>query len=86
MTRYTREDAIALISASKAADGDGYIYRAGETDEWYRFDEHDLDELVGLMNSDDEDVARDAYSHWCSSYGDLIGSDETAKNLGLIRP
>jgi hypothetical protein len=77
-------EACNKINASKSADGNGYIYRADETDEWYRITEDELVELSDLMHSDDEDVAREAYSHWCNCTGELIGDDNAAFKLGLI--
>ena len=82
----TARDALHLLAAVEAPDGDGYIYRANEVDEWYRFDEWDLDALVELMNSepDDPEDHCDPYGQWCRSYGERIGTDDEARQLGLI--
>ncbi len=72
------------IQASKAADGNGWIYRADETGEWFRLTERDLLDLCDLLYSDDEDTRRDAYSLWCSDAGELIGDDSAAQAAGLI--
>lgn len=68
---FTRDDAIEKLDAY-AFDG-GFAYYAEETGETFKFTEDELDELVALMNSDDEYIAGDAYSHWCAAgYGELV--------------
>lgn len=85
MTREQKiHEATSLISASKANDDNGYIYRADETSEWYRVTAEELIELSDLLHHSDVDIRRDAYSHWCSSTGELIGSDDKARELNLI--
>jgi hypothetical protein len=79
----TTTDALDHIGATEAPDGTGYVYRADETSEWYRITEEDAVALRDLMNDEDEDVARDAYSHWCAGYGELIGDDSAAAALGI---
>jgi len=41
----------------------------------------DLGELIDLMESDDEDLRRDAYSHWCAgcNHGDGYETMEEAQ-------
>jgi hypothetical protein len=73
-------DAVELIRASPAADGDGYIYRADEVGLWYRITAEELQELADLIAAGLDD----AYSHWCNSSGEEIGDDDTARDLGLI--
>ena len=83
----TARDALNLLAAVEAPDGDGYIYRANEVDEWYRFDEWDLDTLGELMNSvpDDPGDHCDPYTPWCNSgHCERIGTDDEARQLGLI--
>lgn len=77
-------EAANYIDASMAADGNGYIYRADETDEWYRITASELIDLSDLMHDSDPDIRRDAYSHWCSASGTRIGSDDDARRAGLI--
>ncbi len=60
----TTRDAIGLIDAK--AIGGGYLYFAAETGEWYRITDSEIEELRDLMDDDDDDTARDAYSLWCS--------------------
>ena len=75
-----RLDALNLLDADEAPDGDGWIYRDNEVDEWFRFDHDDLNALVELMNSEPED----AYGPWCRSHGERIGPDDEARQLGLV--
>ena len=77
-------EAASHISASKANDGNGYIYLADETNEWYRVTSDELVELSDLLHHTDADVRRDAYSHWCNSTGELIGNSDKARELQLI--
>ena len=88
-----RLDALNLLDAVEAPDGDGYIYRATEVSSWYRIDEDALDELVDRMNCREEwgrggtRICDDAYSIWCatnSGRNDCIGTDDEARQLGLI--
>lgn len=81
----TMQDSADLIGATKAVDGDGYLYHAAETSDWWRCSSADLEELAELMDSEDEDIRRDAYSHWCAGGpGELIGNDAAARAAGLI--
>lgn len=69
----TVQEAVEFLNAQAApaphvAD---YIYWSEETSEYYVVSESDLEALVELSNHGDEQVAGDAYSHWCASYGDL---------------
>lgn len=48
-------------------DGDYVYYHDDGTGEDYRSDVESLDYLVELLNSDDEAIASDAYSHWCAA-------------------
>ena len=77
-------EACKKINASKAADSNGYIYRADETGEWYRITDDELVILSDLLHTGDEDVARDAYSHWRNFTGELIGDDDAARKLHLL--
>jgi hypothetical protein len=51
---------------------DGYVhagqlvYWADETCRWYVGDESDLDDLIDLLDSDDDEISGSAYSHWCA--------------------
>ena len=47
--------------------GDGYYaYYADETSSYWVVDEEDLPTLCGYLDDPDEDIRRDAYSHWCA--------------------
>ena len=69
-TKITRQDAIDFIDAYKR--NGSWMYFARETSETYRLSEDDIDYLVELMNHEDDDIRRDAYSHWCTGSGELV--------------
>lgn len=52
--------------------GDMVIYYDDSMQRYYVGPASDLDDLRELMASDDADIQRDAYSHWCAgtSHGD----------------
>jgi hypothetical protein len=77
-------EAADYISASPAADGNGWIYLAEETSEWYRVTETELIDLYDLLHSDDAETQRDAYSLWAGSTGECIGKEAEARNAGLL--
>jgi hypothetical protein len=59
--------AIEKLGAVKLPDGD-YAYFDDGMRRWYVVDEDDLLSYVsGYLESTDEDVRNDAYSHWCAS-------------------
>lgn len=58
--------AIGFVAAKPAPDGEGWIYYAAETREWFRVTADDLAQLVDLLESGDPDERRDAYSLWCA--------------------
>lgn len=62
----SREAALERIDGSLINDGEQIVYFDGSTCKYYLGDVDDLDDLRALMADKDEDVARDAYSHWCS--------------------
>ena len=57
--------AAAHIDATELSDG-RYAHYAAETRRWYVLTEFELEDLVGYLDSDDPQVAGDAYSHWCA--------------------
>jgi hypothetical protein len=59
--------AIELINGSIHNDGASVVYYDDNTQKNYIAPTEDLGDLVLLMESDDEDIARDAYSHWCAA-------------------
>lgn len=65
-TEYTREDAIEKINGSWTDDLKSVIYYDDNTSSYYLSPVEDVDDLVALMNSLDEEIGRDAYSHWCA--------------------
>ena len=80
MTRNEKiTEACDKINASTANDGNGYVYHAEETDEWYRITEDELVELSDLMHDTDPEIAGSAYSHWCNSTGELIDNFDPNK-------
>lgn len=89
MTTTTQKEQISEasehISASKASDGNGWIYYANETSEWFRLTDADLVDLYDMLHHSDEEIRTSAYSHWCAGTpGELIGDDDAAKAAGLI--
>lgn len=79
----TRQEALERIDGSLINDGDQVVYYDDSMQEYYLCDIEDLDDLRALMAHDDEDIASDAYSHWCAgtshpecdSEGNLIGAE-----------
>lgn len=59
------EAALKRINGTRLSDGSVVYYDDG-MGQHYLSPEEDLHDLAELMMSDDEDVARDAYSHWCA--------------------
>jgi hypothetical protein len=43
-----------------------YAYYDDAMGRYYIVDAVDVDGLVDYMDSDDDEIARDAYSHWCA--------------------
>ena len=62
--RTTRQQALDRIDG--AIIGTSVVYWDDSTRRYYVGPASDLDYLVRLMDDPDGDVARDAYSHWCS--------------------
>jgi len=62
----SRNTALESIDGCLINDGEQVVYHDDGMRKYYLCDVDDLDELRALMASEDEDVARDAYSHWCS--------------------
>ena len=62
--KVSRKAALARIDGSIVADS--VIYYDDAMHRYYVGPIGDLDYLCELMASDDDDVARDAYSHWCA--------------------
>ena len=60
------DSAIERINGSLTEDGESVIYYDDNTQKHYLSPVEDIGDLVSFMNSEDEDVARDAYSHWCA--------------------
>lgn len=58
--------AIDRIQGSLTDDGESVIYYDDNTQLYYLAPMEDIDYLADLMDSDDEDIAGDAYSHWCA--------------------
>lgn len=57
--------AIDRVSATDLGD-DQWAYWADETSRYYVVDSDDLESLCDYLDSDDEKIASDAYSHWCA--------------------
>jgi hypothetical protein len=84
------ERAANHIKATKV-DDENYVYYADEVLDWYLVEAASLDGLGLLLEADDDDVRRDAYSHWCSgpdsgeplqvSTGDYQRAIEAAKEV-----
>lgn len=71
-------DALARIGGSIYYGS--VVYFDDNTRRYYVGPKEDLGRLVRLMDDDDEDMSRDAYSHWCAgvSHGDGYESMEDA--------
>lgn len=65
MKRTSRIQA-ALDRIGGTVEGNQVIYYDDPTQKFYLAPLEDLSDLADLMEDDDEDVARDAYSHWCA--------------------
>lgn len=65
MTRAHIERAAEYIDATELPEGD-YAYYAAEVNRWYVVTADALGELCEYLDSSDEQVSRDAYSHWCA--------------------
>ena len=63
-TKTTREQAAEAINGT--IDGDYVTYYDDNMSRMYRNPVEDLDYLAELLDSDDESIAADAYSHWCA--------------------
>ena len=57
--------AASRIDATELADG-RWAHYADETSRWYVVTADELEELCDYLDSDDEQVSGDAYSHWCA--------------------
>lgn len=53
------------LGAVRLASGD-YAHYADETSSWWVVTADELAELCDYLDSDDEQIAGDAYSHWCA--------------------
>lgn len=53
------------IDATKLDDG-RWAHYAEETSRWHVVDDSELAELCDYLDSDDQSVSNDAYSHWCA--------------------
>ena len=63
--------------------GGEWAYYASETSAYYIIDEDDLGALCDYMDSDDEQISGDAYSHWCAGYaGREMPWDWTPEDAG----
>jgi hypothetical protein len=57
--------AAAHIDATDLGDG-RWAHYADETSTWWVVTADELEELCDYLDSDDEQVSGDAYSHWCA--------------------
>jgi hypothetical protein len=64
--KYTIEDAIKKINGRLTQDQKHVIYYDDNACQHYLAPIGDLEHLADLMNDEDSDIARDAYSHWCA--------------------
>ncbi len=64
MKMTTRQEAAESINGT--IEGEFVVYFNDATQASYRNPVSDLDYLAELRDSDDADIRRDAYSHWCS--------------------
>lgn len=77
--KVSREEALSRIDGWIVKDS--VIYYDDSMQRYYVGPVADLDDLCDLMASDDMDVARDAYSHWCAgtTHGDGYETQEQAE-------
>lgn len=54
------------IGATELDDG-RWAHYANETGSWWTVEADDLAKLCDYLDSDDESIASDAYSHWCAA-------------------
>lgn len=59
------ERAAEHIDATDLGNGT-WAHYAEETSSWYVVTAEELEELCDYLDSDDETIRRDAYSHWCA--------------------
>jgi hypothetical protein len=64
------ERAAKHIDATDLGDGT-WAYYADETSRWYVCPAAELAELCDYLDSDDEQISSDAYSHWCAGHTDV---------------
>lgn len=53
------------VDATELSDG-RWAHHADETQRWYIVTEDDLESLCDYLDSDDNEIAGNAYSHWCA--------------------
>ena len=80
MKQQGRREALARIDGCVTDDGKSVVYYDDSTHSYYIAPLADIDELVALIDSDDSDVSRDAYSHWCA----MTSHDECDANGGAL--
>lgn len=68
-----------ILNISFTQVGNRLAYYATETSEWYWITVADLREAIALSKSEDPDILRDIYSHWCSSTGKVMSARSAAK-------
>lgn len=75
----TQKQALAKIDGWVVAES--VIYYDDSMHRYYVGPVADLADLIALMDSTDEDVSSDAYSHWCAgaSHGDGYETQEEAE-------
>lgn len=65
MRQSNLDRAIGALNAIELAS-DNYAYYADETSTWWVVTPSELEEYCDYLDSDDEQVSRNAYSHWCA--------------------
>lgn len=58
--------AVERIDGSKINDGESVVYYDDNAQKYYLAPMADIADLSKKMLSDDEDISRSAYSHWCA--------------------
>jgi hypothetical protein len=66
MKKYTTKDAIERINGRLTKNQKSVVYYDDNAGRYYLAPIGDITYLTHLMNDEDPDIARDAYSHWCS--------------------
>lgn len=63
----TQKEALSRINGTVINGGKSVIYDDDSMQQHYLAPVEDIQDLQALMDDEDDDVSRDAYSHWCAT-------------------